>query len=114
MKKQFIVTVEYPDCDTIVPQEFKDCISEYFDANIMDGEEGRLKTKIKELSKTDWWIARDKGRTEKESYLYIYSKEPEKMLNYFHFTGGFMYQLDNRAFPEVTFDNSPLRISLPI
>ena len=49
MKKTFVITVEYPDCDHIpadeiveVLQEKMESIGDYLDANIMDGEKGRL------------------------------------------------------------------------
>lgn len=45
--------VEYPDGDTIPTEEFVEVLEErmemigdYFDANIMDGEKGRLKTTV--------------------------------------------------------------------
>lgn len=53
MKKTFVVMVEYPDGDTIPTEEFVEVLEErmemigdYFDANIMDGEKGRLKTTV--------------------------------------------------------------------
>lgn len=53
MKKTFVITVEYPDCDHIptdeiaeVLQEKMESIGDYLDANIMDGEKGRLITTI--------------------------------------------------------------------
>ena len=53
MKKTFVITVEYPDCDFIqtdelaeVLHEKMDSIGDYLDANIMDGEKGRLITKV--------------------------------------------------------------------
>jgi hypothetical protein len=61
MKKQFLVTVTYPDGDYIATNEFTDVIEEaieyavdnrmeslssYLDANIMDGESGRLITTV--------------------------------------------------------------------
>ena len=53
MKKTFVITVEYPDCDYIhtdeiieVLEERMDGIGDYLDANIMDGEKGRLITKV--------------------------------------------------------------------
>ena len=58
MKKKFIVTVEYPDCDTIPTEEFIEVLYErmefledYFDANIMDGEKGRLTTTVEEITR---------------------------------------------------------------
>ncbi len=49
MTKKFIVTVEYPDCDHIASDEFVECIGLFFDRNIMDGEESRLKTTVVEI-----------------------------------------------------------------
>ena len=53
MKKTFVITVEYPDCDTIptdeigeVLHERMDSIGDYLDANIMDGVKDRLITKV--------------------------------------------------------------------
>ena len=43
MKTQtFLIRCEYPDGDHIPTQEFVENIQEYFAANIMDGERGRL------------------------------------------------------------------------
>lgn len=43
MKTQtFLIRCEYPDGDRIPTQEFIENIQEYFAANIMDGERGRL------------------------------------------------------------------------
>ena len=53
MKKTFVITVEYPDCDYIstdeiveVLQERMDSIGDYLDANIMDGVKDRLITTV--------------------------------------------------------------------
>lgn len=62
IEKQFLVTVKYPVGDYIASSEFIDVINEaiesrmetlpeYFDANIMDGESGRLVTTVKEIDK---------------------------------------------------------------
>ena len=46
MKTQtFLIRCEYPDKDHIPTQEFVENIEEYFAANIMDGERGRLVVK---------------------------------------------------------------------
>lgn len=45
-KKTFIVEVDYPDCDTIPDEEFVETIGDWFDANIMDGDKGRLHTNV--------------------------------------------------------------------
>lgn len=46
MKTQtFLIRCEYPDGDHIPTQEFVENIQEYFTANIMDGERGRLVVK---------------------------------------------------------------------
>ena len=46
MKTQtFLIRCEYPDGDHISTQEFVENIQEYFAANIMDGERGRLVVK---------------------------------------------------------------------
>lgn len=41
----FLIRCEYPDGDHIPTQEFVENIQEYFAANIMDGEQGRLVVK---------------------------------------------------------------------
>ena len=41
----FLIRCEYPDGDYIPTQEFVENIQEYFAANIMDGERGRLVVK---------------------------------------------------------------------
>lgn len=41
----FLIRCEYPDGDHIPTQEFVENIEEYFAANIMDGERGRLVVK---------------------------------------------------------------------
>ena len=53
MKETFVITVEYPDNDVIPTDEIAevlyekmDSIGDYLDANIMDGEKGRLITKV--------------------------------------------------------------------
>ena len=46
MKTQtFLIRCEYPDGDHIPTEEFVENIQEYFAANIMDGERGRLVVK---------------------------------------------------------------------
>lgn len=45
MKNTFLIRCEYPDGDHIPTQEFVENIQEYFAANIMDGERGRLVVK---------------------------------------------------------------------
>lgn len=46
MKRQtFLIRCDYPDGDHIPTQEFVENIQEYFAANIMDGERGRLVVK---------------------------------------------------------------------
>lgn len=42
MTQTFLIRCEYPDGDHIPTQEFVENIQEYFAANIMDGERGRL------------------------------------------------------------------------
>lgn len=45
MTQTFLIRCEYPDGDHISTQEFVGNIQEYFAANIMDGERGRLVVK---------------------------------------------------------------------
>ena len=53
MKKEFLVTVEYPEGDHIPSEEFVECIGLFFDNNIMDGHQGRLKTTVKEVPQAE-------------------------------------------------------------
>lgn len=60
MKKTFVITVEYPDCDYIstdeiaeVLQEKMDSIGDYLDANIMDGVKDRLLTTVRTINEAE-------------------------------------------------------------
>ena len=58
MKKIFVIQVEYPDCDFVASDEImevaQECIEhymeEYFGANIMDGDYGRIKVAQSDLA----------------------------------------------------------------
>lgn len=60
MKKTFVITVEYPDCDHIptdeiveVLQEKMESIGDYLDANIMDGVKDRLLTTVRTINEAE-------------------------------------------------------------
>ena len=55
------------------------------------------------------WIARDiRGG------LYLYTEKPEKIALYGYFTGDDWFELNTNAFPEVTFENSPMEVELKL
>ena len=56
------------------------------------------------------WIARDK-----DGLLYLYDHTPEKRGEYFQTYAGYEdMPLDERMFPEVTFENSPQEVELKL
>lgn len=56
------------------------------------------------------YIARDEDGT-----LYLYDNVPEKRNGYFMTSRGYDYiALDDRLFPEVTFNNSPQEVGLKL
>ena len=55
------------------------------------------------------WIARDM-----RGDLYLYTEKPEKIARYGYFTGDDWFELDTYAFPEVTFENSPMEVELKL
>ena len=56
---------------------------------------------------TTLWIARDKDKT-----LWVYDNEPIKEINSFSCSDDVTecYQLDDKMYPELTFENSPQRL----
>ena len=55
------------------------------------------------------WIARDKN-----GYLKGYNEIPQKKEEYGFFFMKMWYDLDNRLFPEVTWQNSPQQVELKL
>ena len=53
------------------------------------------------------WIARDM-----RGDLYLYTEKPEKIATYGYFTCDDWFELDTNAFPELTFENSPMEVKL--
>ena len=54
------------------------------------------------------WVARDEDGT-----LWIYQGKPVKACGMFHCGSiGDMFQIDGSAYPEITFDNSPVKVKL--
>lgn len=56
-----------------------------------------------------FWIARDM-----DGVLFLYDEIPEKDGEYFTPTGSRDIPLDDRMFPEITFENSPREIELKL
>lgn len=55
------------------------------------------------------WIARDM-----RGDLYLYTEKPEKIATYDYFTGDDWFELNTNAFPEITFENSPIEVELKL
>lgn len=55
----------------------------------------------------EYFIARDKN-----GYLKGYDKMPQKKEEYGFFFMRMWYDLDNRLFPEVTWENSPKKVKI--
>lgn len=53
------------------------------------------------------WIARDD-----DGSLWIYRTKPEESLGMFCRSAGGMIQIDDSAYPEITFENSPIKVKL--
>lgn len=58
------------------------------------------------------WIARDMRDMGRD--LYLYTEKPEKIALYGYFTGDDWFELNTNAFPEVTFENSPMEVELKL
>ena len=59
------------------------------------------------------WIARDKGTRNIEGALFLYVNKPNSNGGIWY-GGEVFYGIDNRLFPEVTFENSPQEVELVI
>jgi len=57
------------------------------------------------------WIARDQNGD-----LFLYPIKPDRYVTeyYVFFNGDDCYDIDNRLFPEVTFENSPMEVELKL
>lgn len=54
------------------------------------------------------WVARDADNS-----LWIYTTKPVKSDGMFHCSAsGEMFQIDDSVYPEITFENSPIRVKL--
>lgn len=54
------------------------------------------------------WVARDADNS-----LWIYTTKPVKSDGMFHCSAtGDMFQIDDSVYPEITFENSPIRVKL--
>ena len=72
------------------------------------------KKAIREAYWRDWdglpsvWVARDDDGT-----LWIYTAKPVKARGFFHAGSvGEMFQINESAYPEITFENSPIKVKL--
>ena len=59
------------------------------------------------------WIARDQGIRNIEGELFLYINKPTSIGGIWYDEEVF-YTIDNRLFPEVTFENSPQEVELII
>ena len=59
------------------------------------------------------WIARDQGTRNIEGALFLYVNKPTSNGGIWY-GGKIFYTIDNRLFPEVTFENSPQEVELVI
>ena len=55
------------------------------------------------------WVARDFG-----GLLYLFLKKPIKLVKYNCWDGVGYYKIDQDLFPEVTFENSPMKVELKL
>lgn len=54
------------------------------------------------------WVARDEDNS-----LWIYTTKPAKSCGMFHCSAaGDMFQIDDSVYPEITFENSPIKVKL--
>ena len=67
----FLIRCEYPDGDHIPTQEFVENIQEYFAANIMDGERGRLVVKPVYQPKEEGLVEEEVGLVDKFSSRWV-------------------------------------------
>lgn len=61
-----------------------------------------------EESVLDLWIARDKDY----EYLNLFYGKPSQL--WVHFCGDILKRLDYETFPEITWDNSPVKLKVTI
>ena len=59
------------------------------------------------------WIARDQGIRNIEGALFLYVNKPASYGEMWY-NGEGSYTIDNRLFPEVTFENSPQEVELKL
>jgi hypothetical protein len=59
------------------------------------------------MSLPEFWVARDE-----DSKLTFFTAEPTKRAGYFYSDKGIEIGIDETLFPEVTFHNSPVRVSI--
>ena len=60
-----------------------------------------------------FWIARDQGIRDTEGALFLYVNKPFSTGGIWY-GGEVFYTIDNRLFPEVTFENSPMEVELKL
>lgn len=82
-----------------------------------DAEKKRIDAARKAIREAYWrnwnnlpsvWVARDD-----DGSLWIYTTKPVKSCGMFHCSAsGEMFQIDDSVYPEITFDNSPIRVKL--
>lgn len=56
------------------------------------------------------WIARNLNNHK----LYLYDVEPERCSRHFDSKACYAHEIDNGLFPEVTWENSPMKIELKL
>jgi hypothetical protein len=66
------------------------------------------------MNRTILWIARDKEKNDGEPNLFLFTEKPVKRGDYFYNEGNFYTDIPNKMFPEVTFENSPMKLTLTI
>lgn len=63
----------------------------------------------------EFWIARDDFTSTQHNRvgdLYLYLKEPKRVVN--RFIEEYYIPLDDKLFPEVTFENSPRKVKIEL
>ena len=82
-----------------------------------DAEKKRIEAVRKAIRNAYWenwsklpsvWVARDTDNS-----LWIYTTKPVEAGGMFHCSAtGDMFQIDDSVYPEITFENSPIRVKL--
>ena len=82
-----------------------------------DAEKKRIEAARKAIREAYWrnwaalpsvWVARDADNS-----LWIYTTKPVKSDGMFHCSAaGEMFQIDDSVYPEITFENSPVKVKL--